>query len=122
MTNEDINYKDLTKEQLNKLKDIYIESRINAMSESDLRKFAKEIFDLQIRGTVGNEEEREVWKEMKEHFEDNFETKIKDAIKVNGIKEVNISPEQLDFAERLDILEKRKKAESQQRKDMWDED
>ena len=119
MKDEAISFKDLTKAQLDALKDLYIDSRVDSMSEVDLRKFVKEVLDLQVRGTVGNEEEREVWKEMKDHFEENFEEKIKAVIKEKGSKEVVISPEEEEFKKRLEVLEQRKKEESETNVDMW---
>ena len=35
------------------------------MTESDLRNFVKEIIIDQIKGTVGNAEEKEAWEEIK---------------------------------------------------------
>ena len=118
MKDEAISFKDLTKAQLGALKDLYIDSRVDSMSEIDLRKFVKEVLDLQVRGTVGNEEEREVWKEMKEHFEENFEEKIKAVIKEKGSEAVVISPEEEEFKKRLEALEQRKKEESETNVDM----
>ena len=118
----EINFKDLNKVQLDTLKDVYIESRLNAMSEIELRKFAREVLDLQVRGTVGNEEEREVWKEMKDHFQDDFEHKIKEVVQVKGSEDITIEPEKEDFLKRLELLEQRKKEESKTNEDMWDDD
>ena len=42
MKDEAISFKDLTKAQLDALKDLYIDSRLDSMSEVDLRKFVKE--------------------------------------------------------------------------------
>ena len=55
------------------------------------------------------EEEREVWTEMKEHFEENFEEKVKAVIKAKGSQEVVIPPEEEEFKKRLEVLEQRKK-------------
>ena len=63
---EELTYKDLSETELDTLKDIYISSRVNSMTESDLRKFVKEIIIDQIKGTVGNAEEKEAWEEMKD--------------------------------------------------------
>ena len=41
---EELTYKDLNEAELDTLKDMYISSRVNSMTESDLRKFVKEIF------------------------------------------------------------------------------
>tara|TARA_B100000214_G_scaffold241825_1_gene177131 strand:- start:187 stop:396 length:210 start_codon:yes stop_codon:yes gene_type:complete len=65
---EEITYKDLSKTELDTLKDMYITSRVSNMTESDLRQFVKEIIIDQIKGTVGNAEEREAWEEIKDHF------------------------------------------------------
>ena len=119
MKDEAISFKDLTKAQLDALKDLYIDSRVDSMSEVDLRKFVKEVLDLQVGSTVGNEEEREVWKEMKDHFEENFEEKIKAVIKAKGSEEVVIPPEEEEFKKRLEVLEQRKKEESETNVDMW---
>ena len=119
MKDKAITFKDLTKAQLDALKDLYIDSRVDSMSEVDLRKFVKEVLDLQVRGTVGNEEEREVWKEMKDHFEENFEEKIKAVIKAKGSEEVVIPPEEEVFKKRLEVLEQRKKEERETNVDMW---
>ncbi len=119
MKDEEISFKDLTKAQLNALKDLYIESRVKTMSEVDLRKLVKEVLELQVRGTVGNEEEREVWKEMKEHFDESFKQKIKDVIKAKGSEEISIPTEKEEFQKRLEVLEQRKKEESKTNEDMW---
>ena len=92
------------------------------MSNEELRLFAKEVLDLQVRGTVGNEEEREVWKDMKEHFDQNFEKNIKEVISVKGVDDVPIEPAQDDFKKRLEIVEQRKKEEPNKNEDMWDDD
>ena len=115
----EISFKDLTKGQLDMLKELYIESRVNKMSEKELRKFAREVLDLQARGTVGNEEEQEVWKEMKEHFHDAFEKTIKEVIAIKKVEDVTIDDEQEDFKKRLELLEERKEEENQKNQDMW---
>ena len=119
MKNDEISFKDLTKAQLDALKDLYIQSRVESMSEVDLRKFVSEVLDLQVRGTVGNEEEREVWKEMKEYFDQNFAQQIKEVIKTKGSEEVGIPSEEEEFKKRLEVLEKRKQEETKTNKDMW---
>ena len=124
MKKAEITFQDLSKVQLDALKEVYIESRLNTMSEVDLRKFAKEVLELQVQGTVVNEEEREIWKEMKEHFKDDFYQKIKEVKKIKGIKEEILEDdiEKEDFKKRLEILEKRSKEESKKSNDMWNDD
>ena len=43
---EELTYKDLSGNELDTLKDMYISSRVDSMTESDLRKFVKEIIAL----------------------------------------------------------------------------
>tara|TARA_B100000700_G_C14392050_1_gene555237 strand:+ start:133 stop:492 length:360 start_codon:yes stop_codon:yes gene_type:complete len=119
MSNEEINYKDLTKKQLDYLKDLYIESRVFKMSEDDLKLFVRTIITDQIKETVGNEEEREAWKEMKEHFQDEFASKIKESVKKNSPIENIKTPEKDELEKRIEILENRKQEKSKAQKDMW---
>ena len=124
MKKAEITFKDLSKVQLDTLKEIYIESRLEKMSEVDLRSFTREVLALQVGGTVGNEEEKEIWKEMQEHFEDEFPEKIKEVKKIKGGQDVNFDDdiEQEDFKKRLEILEQRSKEESKKNNDMWNDD
>ncbi len=116
---EELTFKDLTEEELNRLKDIYIASRLNSMNENDLRLFVKQIIEDQIKGTVGNAEEKEAWLEMKEHFSEDF-PKIIGEMKSRGKKNEkneNKSPEEIEFDKRLNLLERQQ--QSQAPKDMW---
>ena len=45
-----------------------------------------------------------------------------EVITVKGSREKDISPEQLEFAERLKLLEQRKSKESHDNEDMWSDD
>ena len=116
---EELTYKDLSETELDTLKDMYISSRVNAMSESDLRKFVKEIIIDQIKGTVGNAEEREAWEEIKEFFSDDLTKKIvevKEKCKKNH-KVDQKSPEEIEFDRRLGLLKQQQEEKSS--KDMW---
>ena len=116
---EELTYKDLTETELDTLKDIYISSRINAMTESDLRKFAKEIIVDQIKGTVGNAEEKEAWDEIKDHFSNDLSKKILEVKeKCNKNYKVEKSLEEIEFDRRLDLL-KQKQHDEKSSKDMW---
>ena len=119
---QEITFKDLSKEQLSALKELYIESRIKTMTELELKSFAKDVLDLQIHGTVGNEEEREVWKEMNNHFNDTFHSKIQEVIKVKKSNQVNLDEEQEDIQKRLELLEQRKATKNTKAEDMWNDD
>ena len=116
---EELTYKDLSNNELDTLKDMYISSRVNSMSESDLRKFVKEIIIDQIKGTVGNAEEKEAWEEIKDHFSDDLSKKIievKEKCNKNHKSEQK-SPEELEFDRRLGLLKQQQ--EEQSSKDMW---
>ena len=116
---EELNYKDLSEKELDTLKDMYISSRVNAMTESDLRKFVKEIIIDQIKGTVGNAEEKEAWEEIKDHYSDDLSKKIlevKEKCNKNS-KVKQKSPEEIEFDRRLGLLKQQQEDESS--KDMW---
>ncbi len=116
---EELTYKDLSKTELETLKDMYISSRLNTMTENDLRKFVKEIMLDQIKGTVGNAEEREAWEEMKDYFSEDLSDKILEVKekfdKKNKVEEK--SPEEIEFDRRLGLLKQQQEESSS--KDMW---
>ena len=118
---EQITYKDLSPTELNALKDIYISSRVESMTESDLRKFVKEIIVDQIKGTVGNAEEKEAWNEIKDHFSDDLSKKIQEVKeKYNKNNKVDPrSPEEIEFNRRLGLLKQQQEDKSND--DMWDD-
>ena len=115
---EELTYKDLSEKELDTLKDMYISSRVNSMTESDLRKFVKEIIIDQIKGTVGNAEEKEAWEEIKDHFSEDLSQKILEVKeKCNKNHKVQKSPEEIEFDRRLGLLKQQQ--EEQSNKDMW---
>ena len=118
---DEITYKDLSQNELDTLKDMYISSRVDNMTECDLRNFVKEIIVDQIKGTVGNAEEKEAWEEIKDHFSDDLSKKIlevKEKCNKNYKVEVK-SPEEIEFTRRLGLLEQQQEEKSN--KDMWDD-
>ena len=117
MSEKEINFKDLNKFELEILKDNYVASRLACMTEADLIAFAKAVIEDQVKGTVGNEEEKEAWEEIKEHFKENFDLEIKKVIKPRKGDHVNTSPEEEEFAKRLDLLKERQI--EQDKNDMW---
>ena len=116
---EELTYKDLSDTDLETLKDMYISSRVNTMTEDDLRKFVKEIIVDQIKGTVGNAEEKEAWEEIKEFFSEDLNQKIIEVKKkCNKNKKVEQkSPEEIEFDRRLGLLKQQQ--EENLSKDMW---
>tara|TARA_Y100001968_G_scaffold294877_1_gene301808 strand:- start:1702 stop:2064 length:363 start_codon:yes stop_codon:yes gene_type:complete len=119
---EELSYKDLTEFELDTLKDMYISSRVGAMTENDLRKFVREIIIDQIKGTVGNAEEKEAWEEIKEHFKDLLGNKILE-VKAKCSKNKNLqhkSAEEIEFENRISLL-KQQQQEEKGCKDMWED-
>ena len=78
MAKKKINYSDLSKKELELLKDIYVDLKVKSMNINDLKGFAFEHISLQIKNTIGNEEELEAWQEMEEFFKDEFFNTIQD--------------------------------------------
>ena len=116
---EELTYKDLSESELDLLKDLYISSRIDSMTESDLRKFVTEIIIDQIKGTVGNAEEKEAWDEIKEHFSQDLDKKILEVkAKCSKLKKEEFkSPDEIEFNKRLSLLKQQQEEKSS--KDMW---
>ena len=78
MAKEQINYSDLSTKELESLKDIYITLKVKNMNIEQLKAFAHENISLQIKNTIGNDEELEAWNEMEEFFKDEFEKTIRE--------------------------------------------
>tara|TARA_Y100001968_G_scaffold327737_1_gene373408 strand:- start:456 stop:809 length:354 start_codon:yes stop_codon:yes gene_type:complete len=116
---EELTYKDLNETELDILKDMYISSRVDSMTECDLRTFVKEIIVDQIKGTVGNAEEKEAWEEIKDHFSEDLSQKILEVReKCNKNSNLNKkSPEEIEFDRRLGLLKQQQEESSS--KDMW---
>ena len=116
---DELTYKDLSQTELDTLKDMYISSRVNSMTEFDLREFVKEIIIDQIKGTVGNAEEKEAWEEIKDHFSEDLSQKILE-VKEKCNKNPKVeqkSQEEIEFDRRLGLLKQQQEEESS--KDMW---
>tara|TARA_B100000212_G_C27118188_1_gene423713 strand:+ start:130 stop:480 length:351 start_codon:yes stop_codon:yes gene_type:complete len=78
MAKKKIKYSDLSVKELELLKDTYIDLKVKKMSNNDLKDFVIENISLQIKNTIGDDEELEAWHEMEEFFKDEFENIIKD--------------------------------------------
>ena len=76
MAKKKINYSDLSNKELEMLKDIYIDLKVKSMNINDLKNFAFENISLQIKNTIGNDEELEAWQEMEDFFKDEFQNKV----------------------------------------------
>ena len=73
-----INYSDLSTQELELLKDKYIDLKVKSMNHYELKVFAIENISLQIKNTIGNDEELEAWGEMKDFFKDDFDNTIRE--------------------------------------------
>jgi len=119
MKKKSFTYSDLSKKELECLKEYYIQKKIASMSHAELKKFVLEIISHQINNTIGKEEELEAWNEMSNFFREEFEiiiseiqTKFKDDQPKSNIEESIIKVRQ-------ELLEKN--LLNQEKKDMWDE-
>ena len=116
MAKKKIDYSDLSGKELELLKDMYIDQKVKSMSNDDLKDFAFENISLQIKNTIGNDEELEAWHEMEDFFKDEFENTILDIqIKMRSKKTEgnNLYVEEIK-------LEKQHEAEDK-KLDMWED-
>ena len=112
-------YSDLSKKQLEKLKEFYIQKKVESMSHKDLKQYVLEIISHQINDTIDKEEEMEAWREMSDFFGEEFERIILDIqtkySEINDVidKEIDPQKQRLEFLERNNL--------KQEKKDMWDD-
>ena len=112
-------YSDLSKKQLNNLKEFYIQKKIESMSHQELKQYVLEIISHQINDTIGKEEEMEAWKEMSDFFGDQFKMVILNIQKKYNENE-NVLDTEIDIQkQRLELLERNNL--KQDKKDMWDD-
>ena len=119
MKKKSIIHTDLSKKQLQHLKEIYIQKKVECMSHKELKEFVLEIISHQINNTIGKEEEIEAWMEMSKFYGDQFETLILE-IQQKFVNKENFQKFEEDSKEhRLELLEKNNIEQSKQ--DMWDD-
>ena len=112
-------YSDLSKKQLENLKDFYIQKKVDSMSQQELRQYVLEIISHQINDTIGKEEEMEAWREMSDFFGEQFEIIILE-IQSKYIDDQNLIDSEIDpQKQRLDLLERNHL--NKEKKDMWDD-
>ena len=119
MKKKSITYSDLSNKQLESLKELYIQKKVESMSHQELKQYVLEIISHQINDTIGKEEEMEAWREMSDFFGNHFEIIILEIQtkynEDNNILDKEVDPQQ----ERLELLERNKL--DQEKKDMWDD-
>ena len=106
MKKKSIIYSDLSKKQLENLKEVYVQRKVESMSHQELKHYVLEIISHQINDTIGKEEEMEAWREMSEFFGEQFEIIILE-IKTKYIDDKNVIDTEIDSQkQRTELLEK----------------
>ena len=112
-------YSDLTKKQLENLKEFYIQKKIESMSHQELRQYVLEIISHQINDTIDKEEEMEAWREMSDFFGEQFESIILEIQTKYGDDKKIIHTEIDTQKQRQELIERNNL--DQEKKDMWDD-
>ena len=119
MKKKSIIYSDLSKKQLENLKEIYIQKKVESMSHLELKQYVLEIISHQINDTIDKEEEMEAWREMSDFFGEQFEIVILE-IKTKFIDDKNVHEKDIDSQkQRIELLERNNL--DREKKDMWDD-
>ena len=119
MKKKSIIYSDLSKKQLENLKELYIQKKVESMSHQELKQYVLEIISHQINDTIGKEEEMEAWREMSDFFGEKFEINILE-IQTKYIDDKNLLETEIDTQkQRIELLERNNL--DQEKKDMWDD-
>ena len=119
MKKKSIIYSDLSKKQLEILKELYIQKKVETMSHQELKQYVLEIISHQINDTIDKEEEMEAWREMSDFFGEQFEIIILE-IQTKYIDDKNVIETKIDSQkQRIELLERNNL--DQEKKDMWDD-
>ena len=119
MKKKSIIFSDLSKKQLEILKELYIQKKVESMSHQELKQYVLEIISHQINDTIGKEEEMEAWREMSDFFGEQFEINILE-IQTKYIEDINVIETEIDSQkQRIELLERNNL--DQEKKDMWDD-
>jgi len=119
MKKKSIIYSDLSKKQLENLKEIYIQKKVESMSHQELKQYVLEIISHQINDTIDKEEEMEAWREISDFFGEQFEMVILE-IQKKYINDKNVLETEIDSQkQRIELLERNNL--DQEKKDMWDD-
>ena len=112
-------YADLSKKQLENLKELYIQKKVESMTHQELKQYVLEIISHQINDTIGKEEEMEAWREMSDFFGEQFEINILE-IQTKYIDDKKVIESEIDSQkQRIELLERNNL--DQEKKDMWDD-
>ncbi|MBO6978235.1 MAG: hypothetical protein JJ837_02270 [Prochlorococcus marinus XMU1428] len=112
-------YSDLSKKQLENLKEFYIQKKVESMSNQELKQYVLEIISHQINNTIGKEEEIEAWGEISDFFGEQFETVILE-IQKKYSDDPKIIETEIDLQkQRVELLERNNL--DKEKKDMWND-
>ena len=119
MKKKSLIYSDLSKKQLENLKEFYIQKKIESMSKQELKEYVLEIISHQINDTIGKEEELEAWREMSDFFGEQFEIIILE-IQTKYIDDKNVLETEIDpQKQRIELLDRNNL--DQEKTDMWND-
>ena len=119
MKKKPIIYSDLSKKQLENLKELYIKKKVESMSHQELKQYVLEIISHQINDTIGKEEEMEAWREMSDFFGEQFEIIILE-IQTQYIDDKKVLEKEIDSQkQRIELLERNNL--DREKKDMWND-
>ena len=119
MQKKNIIHTNLSNKELEFLKDFYIEKKVQSMNNNDLKNFVKEQITLQIKSTIGEEEELEAWQEMESFFQEEFPEIIKN-IQLKFVSE-NENQEKFNNESIKNDLSNLLNKEENKKVDMWEE-
>jgi len=112
-------FSDLSKKQLQHLKEVYIQKKVDSMNINQLKEFVSEIITHQITDTIDKEEEMEAWREMSIFFGEQFEivvSEIKQKFQNDSnLEKIDTDPQKY----RQEMLERNKI--TAEKEDMWDD-
>ena len=119
MKKKSLIYSDLSKKQLEILKDLFVQKKVESMSHQELKQYVLDIISHQIHDTIDKEEEMEAWREMSDFFEEKFEMIILE-IQTKYSEDKNVLQTELDpQKQRIELLEKNNL--NQEQRDMWND-
>ena len=119
MKKKSLIYSDLSKKQLENLKELYVQKKIESMSHQELKEYVKDIISHQVNDTIDKEEEMEAWREMSDFFGEQFEIVIQE-IQIKYIDDKDVFETEIDSQkQRIELLERNNV--DQEKKDMWDD-
>ena len=112
-------YSDLSKKEIQYIKEFYIQKKVDGMNHKELKEFVSDIISHQILETIGKEEEMEAWEEIADYFGDQLEIIISEIQQKYKDTDYPIDYEEDHEKERLNFLEKNNL--EKEKKDMWDD-